>query len=133
MNNLLKNFGEIMIEVEIVTGRTLDQGASVEEKLSEKYFNSVNFIELSEEDFNSLNLNDGDKVKVTTKYGCVTVYAKKAKLPKGLAFIPMGPYANQITGIDTEGTGMPRFKGVRGKVEKTEERVPTIKEIVEAI
>ncbi len=122
-----------MIEVEIVTGRTLNQGATVEEKLSEEYFNSVNYIELNEEDFKELGLQDGDRVKVKTEFGEVVVYAKKSDVPKGVAFIPMGPYANQVIDASTNGTGMPRFKGVRAVVEKTEEEVLSIKELLEAI
>ncbi len=122
-----------MIEVEIITGRTLDQGATVEEKLTDEYFNAVNYIELNEDDFNSLGLQDGDKVKVKTEFGEVVVFAKKGDLPKGVAFIPMGPYANIVIDPDTDGTGMPRYKGVRGTVEKSDENVLGIKELLEAI
>ncbi|MDI9646565.1 MAG: molybdopterin dinucleotide binding domain-containing protein [Archaeoglobales archaeon] len=122
-----------MIEVEIVTGRTLDQGATVEEKLTEEYFKAVSYIELSEDDYGALNLKDGDRVKVKTAFGEVVVFAKKADLPKGVAFMPMGPYANAVIDPDTDGTGMPRFKGVKAKVEKTEEKVLSVKELLEAI
>ncbi|MET1123704.1 MAG: molybdopterin dinucleotide binding domain-containing protein [Archaeoglobaceae archaeon] len=122
-----------MIEVEIVTGRTTDQGSTVEEKFSEEYFKAVSYIELSEEDFTALGLQEGDRVKVKTEFSEVVVFAKKGELPKGVAFMPMGPYANMVIDPDTDGTGMPRFKGVRAKVEKTEERVLSVKELLEAI
>ncbi len=122
-----------MIEVEVVTGRTLNQGATVEEKLTEEYFKAVNYIELSEEDFTALGLQEGDRVKVKTEFGEVVVFAKKGELPKGIAFIPMGPYANMVIDPDTDGTGMPRFKGVRAKIEKTDENVLSVKELLEAI
>ncbi len=122
-----------MIEVEIVTGRTLDQGATVEEKLTEEYFKAVSYIELSEEDFAALGLQEGDRVKVKTDFGEVVVFAKRGELPKGIAFIPMGPYANMIIDPDTDGTGMPKFKGVRAKIEKTDENVLSVKELLEAI
>jgi formylmethanofuran dehydrogenase subunit D len=122
-----------MVEVEIISGRTLDQGATVEEKLTEEYFNAVNYIELNEDDFNALGLQEGDRVKVKTEFGEVVVYAKKSDTPKGVAFIPMGPYANQIIDPSTDGTGMPQFKGVKGTVEKTDENVKSVKELLEAI
>ncbi|MEM0202677.1 MAG: molybdopterin dinucleotide binding domain-containing protein [Archaeoglobaceae archaeon] len=122
-----------MVVVELITGRTLDQGATVEEKLSEEYFNAVNYIELSEEDFKQLALKEGDRVKVVTDFGEVVVFAKKSDLPKGIAFIPMGPYANAVIDPATDGTGMPQFKGIKAKVERTEEKVKTIKELLEAI
>ncbi len=125
--------GENMIEVEIVSGRTLDQGATVEEKLTEEYFKAVSYIELSEDDYKALGLQEGDKVKVKTEFGEVVVFAKKGDLPKGIAFIPMGPYANQVIDPSTDGTGMPQFKGVKAVIEKTEEDVKSVKELLEAI
>lgn len=122
-----------MIVVELISGRTLDQGATVEEKLSEEYFRAVNYVELSEEDFISLGLKEGDAVRVSTDFGEVVVFAKKGELPKGMAFIPMGPYANAVIDPATDGTGMPQFKGVKAKIEKTDEKVKTVKELLEAI
>jgi formylmethanofuran dehydrogenase subunit D len=122
-----------MLVVELISGRTLDQGATVEEKLSEEYFKAVNYIELSEEDFKSLGLEEGDRVKISTEFGSVVVFAKKGEIPKGLAFIPMGPYANAVIDPATDGTGMPQFKGVMAKIEKTEEKVKTVRELLEAI
>ena len=118
------------IEVEIITGRTIDQGKTVEEKLTEEYFKAVSYCELNEEDFRSLGLKEGDRVKIKTEFGEVVVFAKVGSVPKGVVFIPIGPYANQITSDDTDGTGMPLFKGVRGVVERTEENVKSIKEIL---
>ena len=123
-----------MIEVEVISGRTLDQGATVEEKLTDEYFNAVNYCELSEEDYNALGLAEGDKVKVKTDFGEVVVFAKKSdELPKGVVFIPMGPYANQVIDPSTDSTGMPQYKGVKGSVEKTDEKVLSVKELLEVI
>lgn len=122
-----------MLEVVVITGRTLDQGATVEEKLTEEYFKAVNYAELNEEDYAALGLQEGDRVKVKTEFGEVVVFAKKGDLPRGVIFIPMGPYANMVIDPSTDGTGMPQFKGVKGMVEKTDERVLTIRELLEAI
>lgn len=119
-----------MIEVEIITGRTIDQGKTVEEKLTEEYFKAVSYCELNEEDFKRLELKEGDRVKVKTDFGEVVVFARVGDVPKGIIFIPMGPYANQVIADDTDGTGMPRFKGVVGVVEKTEEPVKSAKELL---
>ncbi len=119
-----------MIEVEIITGRTIDQGKTVEEKLTEEYFKAVSYCELNEEDFKTLGLSEGDRVKVKTEFGEVVVFAKIGDVPKGVAFIPMGPYANQVIDPSTDGTGMPQFKGVKGTVEKTDENVLSVKELL---
>jgi len=120
-----------MIEVEVITGRTIDQGKTVEEKFSEEYFKAVSYCEINEEDFKRLDLKNGGKVKVKTEFGEVVLFAKIGEVPKGVVFIPMGPYANQVISNNTDGTGMPRFKGVRGFLEKTEENVKSVKELLE--
>ncbi len=123
-----------MIEVEVISGRTLDQGATVEEKLTDEYFKAVNYCELNEEDYNTLGLAEGDRVKVKTEFGEVVVFAKKSdELPKGVAFIPMGPYANQIIDPSTDSTGMPQYKGIKATIEKTDEKVLSVKELLEVI
>jgi len=119
-----------MIEVEIISGRTIDQGKTVEEKLTEEYFKAVSYCELNEEDFKALGLSEGDRVKVKTEFGEVVVFAKVGDLPKGIIFIPMGPYANQVIDPSTDGTGMPQFKGIKGTVEKTDENVLSVKELL---
>jgi len=119
-----------MIEVEVITGRTIDQGKTVEEKFSQEYFNAVSYCEINEKDFKKLGLKDGDRIKVNTEFGEVTVFARIGDVPEGVVFIPMGPYANKVISDDTDGTGMPRFKGVRGVIEKTDEAVKSIKELL---
>ena len=119
-----------MIEVEIISGRTIDQGKTVEEKLTEEYFKAVSYCELNEEDFKALGLSEGDRVKVKTEFGEVVVFAKVGDLPKGIVFIPMGPYANQVIDPSTDGTGIPQFKGIKGTVEKTDENVLSVKELL---
>ncbi len=119
-----------MVEIEVISGRTINQGKTVEEKLSEEYFNAVSYCEINEKDFKKLGLNEGDRVKVKTDFGEVVVFAKVGEVPEGIVFIPMGPYANRVISDDTDGTGMPRFKGVRGSIEKTEEKVKSIKELL---
>lgn len=120
-----------MLEVELISGRTLNQGASVEEKLTDNYANSVNYAEISEENFTALGLQEGDRIKVKTEFGEVVVFAKKGNLPKGIIFIPIGPHANMVIDPSTDGTGMPQFKGVKGTIEKTDEMVLSVKELLD--
>ena len=57
---------------------------------------------------------------VTTEFGDVSVFAKANDgNPDGLAFIPMGPWANAVLSPDTHGCGMPGFKGVPAQIEQT--------------
>ncbi|MHC1635518.1 MAG: molybdopterin dinucleotide binding domain-containing protein [Candidatus Methanospirareceae archaeon] len=122
------------IKVKLITGRTIEQGTNLENKLSEEYFNAVAVCELSEGDMKRLGISEGEeaRVKVKTDYGEVVVKAKKGDgNPDGIVFIPMGPWANAVIGGDTHGVGMPQYKGVDAEVEKTDEKVLSIKELMQ--
>lgn len=120
-----------MEKVKLITGRTIRQGENLENKLSDDYFNAVAICELSEGDMNKLNVVEDEKVKIKTNYGEVVVKAKKEKgNPDGIAFIPMGPWANAVLSGDTGGVGMPQYKGIDAEIEKTEEEVIPVKELM---
>lgn len=124
-----------MLDVTVITGRTTEQGTLVEDKLTPEYFESVSYGELNEEDFNSLGLVEGDRIRVKTEFGEAVLFARKnmideTDIPRRMIFIPMGPYANQVVSPKTEGTGTPLYKGLKGTVEKTEEKVLTLQDIL---
>jgi len=124
------------LEFVILTGRTIDQGCGKEiGKTSREYVESVAICELNEKDMKRLGIKDGDRVKVTTKFGSVVLTAKKSRRIKssGTAFIPYGPWANCIMGSDTDGTGMPLLKGVSAQIEPTDMKVSTIRDLIDSI
>jgi len=123
------------IEVVLISGRTAEQGASLEVgKTSERYFNSVAVVELSAADADALGLGEGDPVEVSTPHGSVVVRSRRSEgLDPGLAFFPYGPWANQVFGAHTGGTGMPPFKGVKATLRPAKGRPPTLRELVEAL
>jgi len=90
---------------------------------------------MNEEDMKRLGIQDGDKVRVTTKFGSVVLTAKKSRRIKspGTAFIPYGPWANFIMDSATDGTGMPLLKGMPAQVEPTDEKVLTIRDLIDSI
>ena len=120
------------IEVTLISGRTADQGASLEiGKTSDEYRESVAIIELSKKDAEELGLADGDPVEVKTDYGSVIVKSKiSEKLDPGLSFMPYGPWVNQVIGSETQGTGMPDYKGVQVSISSAKgASILTIKEL----
>jgi len=124
-----------MIEVVVITGRTTNQGMSIDEKLSNEYMRAVSICEMNEKDMKKIGVKEGDRVLVKTELGEVVLYVKKAEEedlqpPEGIIFIPMGPYANRIVGILT-GSGTPQYKGIKATVEKTNKNVPSIEEIID--
>ena len=123
------------IEVVLISGRTTDQGVSLEVgKTSEQYFNSVARVEMSVADADALELEDGDAVEVSTSHGTVVVLSRRSEgLDQGLIFFPYGPWANQVFGADTAGTGMPSFKGIKATVNPVDGRPQTLLELVEGL
>lgn len=120
------------MKIVILTGRTIDQGCGKEiGKASKEYVDSVAICEMNEEDMKNLGVKDGERVKVTTEFGSVVLTAKKSRRIRspGAAFMPYGPWANFIMGSNTDGTGMPLLKGISASIERTDEEVPSIKEL----
>jgi formylmethanofuran dehydrogenase subunit D len=125
-----------MIDVTILTGRTLQQGIGLEVgKVSEEYSKSVNYVEISRGDSIVIGLADGSPVEVTTARGKVALYGRISEtLPPGLIFVPYGPWINQVTGPDTRCTGTPQLKGVPAKLELAEgKQVPTLLDLVKVM
>jgi len=123
------------MRVTLISGRTANQGIGLEEgKLSKKYTESVNHVQICPEDAEKMSLQPSSNVKVTTDYGSVTVrWAADKGLDSGMVFFPYGPWANQVYASSTGSTGMPIMKGIPAKIEPSKEKVNTIEEIVEKL
>jgi formylmethanofuran dehydrogenase subunit D len=104
----------------LITGRTIAQGATRDgRKILKDYVESAAICELDPEDLGKLKIKEGDIVRVKTNYGTVVVRAavsNQAPHP-GIVFIPMGPWANEVIGPETDGVGMPSFKSVSAEIE----------------
>jgi formylmethanofuran dehydrogenase subunit D len=108
------------IQLNLITGRTIQQGVAIEGgKEKPSYREACGIIELDAGDFEKLGIYRNTHVRVTSPYGSVVVKAIDATQGPhpGLGWIPMGPWANQITNPNTYSTGMPTFKGVPVEVE----------------
>ncbi|MCL7411886.1 MAG: molybdopterin dinucleotide binding domain-containing protein [Methanosarcinaceae archaeon] len=110
------------LEANLISGRTAYQGAYLEAKTHKEYFDACSYCELNSGDLVKLGVSEGDYLLVTTEFGDVSLFAKANDgNPDGLAFIPMGPWANAVLSPDTHGCGMPGFKGVPAQIEQTGE------------
>jgi formylmethanofuran dehydrogenase subunit D len=118
----------------LLTGRTLKQGISLEAgKTSKEYFEDVAVIMMNEDDMKEIKVEEGKPVKVSTGLGSVVVKCRKAKLDRGIVFMPFGPWASLLIGIDTQGTGMPDSKGIEAEVTATDEDAQTIADILKMV
>ena len=108
------------LNVTLITGRTISQGTARHgKKTQNEYVESAAICELDPEDIEKLRIKEGDTVRVKTSYGAVTVRVViSIQTPHpGIVFIPMGPWANEIIGSDTDGIGMPSFKSISAEIE----------------
>jgi formylmethanofuran dehydrogenase subunit D len=114
------------------TGRTVPQGASVEEKGSDVYRSVASVGFLNPVDLMVLGIESGARIRVITPTGQVTLTARSAEgVTRGEIFVTIGPYANHIISSETHATGMPDFKSERVDVEPTEEPVRSVGELME--
>jgi formylmethanofuran dehydrogenase subunit D len=108
-NTMTKN-----ITINLISGRTIQQGVAIEGgKEKANYRTAAGIIELDPTDLKRLGVWRNTNVRVTSPHGSVIVKAiETTQGPHpGVAFIPMGPWANSIVDPNTYSTGMPTFKG----------------------
>lgn len=108
------------IALNLISGRSIQQGVAMEGgKEKDAYTKACGIIEMDPSDLKKLGAWRGTNVRVTSKYGDVVVKAIEATQGPhpGLAYIPMGPWANSVVNPNTYSTGMPTFKGTPVEVE----------------
>lgn len=122
------------IDVKLISGRSIEQGIQIENKMSSEYFDVAAVCELNEKDMSKLGIRDEAHVIIKSKFGEVVVRARTDnRNPPGIAFVPMGPWANAVIDPSTGGCGTPQFKGVDVEVTLTFDSVSSIKELVGVI
>ncbi|OQX20938.1 MAG: hypothetical protein BWK75_04265 [Candidatus Altiarchaeales archaeon A3] len=120
--------------MKLITARTLKQGMAMEEsKISQSYQDACAIGFLNENDIAKFGIKEGDMIKAKTSYGEVVVKCSKGVIDEGDLFIPMGPWANMLVGGNTDGTGMPDFKGLNVEISKTDEKILNVKEILQKL
>lgn len=108
------------LKLNLISGRTIQQGVAMEGgKEKDAYTKACGIIEMDPSDLKKLGIWKGTNVRVTSQWGSVVVKAVEATQGPhpGLAYIPMGPWANSVVNPRTYSTGMPTFKGVPIEVE----------------
>ncbi|HOB18040.1 MAG TPA: molybdopterin dinucleotide binding domain-containing protein [Candidatus Methanoculleus thermohydrogenotrophicum] len=118
----------------MITGRTVNQGVTVENKTSVEYAEETSTCFMHGFDMLELGLDDGDAIRVTGPCGAVVMRAvASVEVEIGTVFVPYGPYANHIIDADTHSTGMPDFKSHVVEIEPTDEEPKTVHELMEEL
>jgi formylmethanofuran dehydrogenase subunit D len=96
----------------LITGRTREQAKGLHSGGggSPEHIKATARVEISPDDMKRLTITEGEIVRVTSTSGTVEIPAYEGNLPQGMIFMPMGPSANKLVGVETFGTGMPSFK-----------------------
>ena len=117
--------GGVKLQVTLITGRTIEQGASKEKgKASKEYVDSTSVCYVDAEDLKKLGIKENTNILVSTAYGRVVVKAlESSKVSVGLILVPYGPWANAIVDHDTDSIGMPSLKGIPAEIRATKDRV----------
>jgi formylmethanofuran dehydrogenase subunit D len=100
----------------LIPGRTSKQGCGISEgKFKEGYRSEITALQMNPADMQRWELQDGDRVRVTSDHGQIEVAVRTApgdELPSGLLFIAYGDLSSRLMGGDTHGSGMPTSKGL---------------------
>lgn len=109
------------MKFKLITGRTLSQGTGKEKgKFTDDYIAETSSCQIDPDDMRSLSLLEGETIKVKTTFGEAKVVAKSSRQAphKGIIFIPYGPTASLLIGPETDGSGMPTYKGIEAEIRK---------------
>ncbi|MDD4255870.1 MAG: molybdopterin dinucleotide binding domain-containing protein [Methanofollis sp.] len=116
------------------TGRTAAQGIGLDRKAGAEYAEATSRCLMNPVDMMDLDVEAGDHLLVRGPAGEVALSVVPVEgTPRGMVFVPLGPYANHILGGETHGTGMPDFKTMTVEIEPTEREVPTVADLMEEI
>jgi len=106
----------------LICGRSARQGRGINEgKFSEAYRSEIGRLRMASDDMARLGWSEGQRVRVTSRFGQVEVELAPAgpdELPSGIVFMAYGDPSSRLMGADTEGSGMPTSKGLDVDLEK---------------
>lgn len=119
----------------LITGRSRVQAAVMESsgKFSKEYEKHVALVYMNPDDIRRLGLNGF--AKIISDSGSVVLPVKSDNsVPKGVVFIPLGPWANLLISSYTSSIGMPSYKFVKVSVEAVrDEDLTRLEDIISSV
>ena len=112
------------IRATLITGRSISQGIAKEYgRFSEKYLYVAGSCEMNPEDMKIIGVRQGSYVRIRSESGEITarVVDPTQELPQGMIFAPYSKQVNALISADTQGTGMPSFKGIPVELQRSKE------------
>ncbi len=127
---------KIKIKVTLDSGSTTKQGIVMRggKKIVRKdeYRETSSICLMNEEDMKFIGVVESGNVKLETDVGSVVLKVVKGDCPRGLVFVPKGPWVNSVIDADTFESGSPHFKGMTAEVQATDKRVLEVDELLRA-
>jgi formylmethanofuran dehydrogenase subunit D len=125
------------LDLMLNTGSDIYQGACKKRgsTLKDEYRKVSGVAYMDPKDMAKIGVSNWEHVKVTTGWGEVVVYAAHSRdAPhEGDIFIPKGPWANAVTSCETYACCDPTYKGIPCTVEKTDEEVLLMADLMRAV
>lgn len=110
--------------------RTVPQSVILDKSItSPEYLDALAICLIHPHDMKLLGIKEGN-IRLTSEFGSVIVKAIESEkdTEEGIVFLPLGPWANQISGVDNKTL---RLKNLEVKVEITEDKITDIKSLFE--
>ncbi|MFX0132649.1 MAG: molybdopterin dinucleotide binding domain-containing protein [Candidatus Hodarchaeota archaeon] len=110
--------------------RTVPQSVISDKSITSlEYLDALAICLIHPDDMKLLGIKEGN-IKLTSEFGSVIVKAIESEkdTEKGIIFLPLGPWANQISGLDNKTL---RLKNLEVKVEVTNDKITDIKSLFE--
>lgn len=122
------------MRITINTGRTVIQGSHVDKKNSPEYGHETSTIRLNPVDMMKLGIENGEHVMAAADGVSLALRVlEDNNLDEGMAFLPLGPYANFLVPAVTRSTGMPDFKQILADIEPTDQEVLSVGELMRSL
>jgi len=106
-------------------GRTTKQGQQINVgKDHAAYQAIVSTLNMHPEDMKAIGIQSGSTVLVRSQNGEATFRCVEGKIPQGMVFVPYGPPTCHLMGHNTDGNGMPTYKGWEVEVQPMPSETP---------
>jgi len=111
-------------------GKVMRGGRKIVE--GEEYMKYAAVCYMNPLDMRYLGVSEGGNVKVSSSVGSVCLRAAASSCPRGVVFVPKGPWINSIVEAETSQSGSPHFKGMEVSVSATDEKVKSVENVLAA-
>lgn len=124
----------VTLNVVLETGSSTGQGKVMRggKKIAgaEDYMQNAAVCYMNPEDMRFLGVSDNDNAELKSRVGSIVLRIQKSGCPRGVVFVPKGPWINFIVEAETSQSGSPNYKGMSVSVSATGDKVKNVKDLL---